>query len=542
MLLAASLLTAAWLTPAHWKAVDVTVVERAGEGSASLVEAGQALANTGRIGPAAVFLRAAEELDLPGRAALETALQRAVRSRPADALPMESLFGSQGGATGAIQGPPIGDTLMKRSVRQPLLEFLLASRRLGVHQLIRNRTLTNTVQFAPVASAAGQPFDAAIILAALLSRGDFLHLSLRDHLEGLAARANDGGEVQALETIYMDLLSLGRRLDWSQTTEFVRLIPDAGTLHTLVGAMRRDPERMPVVYVAVMLSGQPGDVAAYLEKHPQTGLQDLATSLRSGQGGVRELLRADRRLYSSPVRLWLSERQPFAGYVSFILPICRVTPVLAALVRIVLFLAGAFCFGRALESAVQVEGDRRPSGALRRAQWLQTSIFAVIMAAFAWFFAEPYLISERPPMKFPLRLSLPGVGEAAAANFEHLMQPFMNAATLAALFVFFTLQSVIYVWCLMKLAEIRRKPTTPATKLRLLENEEHLFDAGLYFGFVGTVVSLILVSLGVSGLNGPSIMAAYSSTSFGIIFVSVLKIFHIRPLRRELILESEPQP
>jgi hypothetical protein len=34
-------------------------------------------------------------------------------------------------------------------------------------------------------------------------------------------------------------------------------------------------------------------------------------------------------------------------------------------------------------------------------------------------------------------------------------------------------------------------------------------------------------------------MSAYSSTSFGIIFVSVLKIFHVRPMRRKLIIESE---
>jgi hypothetical protein len=37
----------------------------------------------------------------------------------------------------------------------------------------------------------------------------------------------------------------------------------------------------------------------------------------------------------------------------------------------------------------------------------------------------------------------------------------------------------------------------------------------------------------------PSLMAAYSSTSFGIIFVSVFKIFHLRPERRKLLLEAE---
>ena len=54
----------------------------------------------------------------------------------------------------------------------------------------------------------------------------------------------------------------------------------------------------------------------------------------------------------------------------------------------------------------------------------------------------------------------------------------------------------------------------------------------------GTIISLILVSLGVIQ---PSLMAAYSSSSFGIIFVCVFKIFNLRPARRRLLLESEAE-
>jgi hypothetical protein len=73
-------------------------------------------------------------------------------------------------------------------------------------------------------------------------------------------------------------------------------------------------------------------------------------------------------------------------------------------------------------------------------------------------------------------------------------------------------------------------------KLKLLENEDHLFDAGLYLGFFGTIASLIIASLGLVKF---SLMAAYSSTSFGIIFVVVFKIFHLRPARRQLLLAAE---
>jgi hypothetical protein len=98
------------------------------------------------------------------------------------------------------------------------------------------------------------------------------------------------------------------------------------------------------------------------------------------------------------------------------------------------------------------------------------------------------------------------------------------------------LQALIYTACLVKLAEIRRQNVVARVKLKLLENEDHLFDAGLYLGFVGTIISLILMSLGVMK---PSLMAGYSSTSFGILFVSIFKIFNLRPVRRRLLLEAD---
>ena len=111
----------------------------------------------------------------------------------------------------------------------------------------------------------------------------------------------------------------------------------------------------------------------------------------------------------------------------------------------------------------------------------------------------------------------------------------MNHLSLLTLLLFFVLQALIYTACLFKLAEIRRQNLSSRLKLKLIENEDHLFDAGLYLGFAGTIISLILVSMGVIQ---PSLMAAYSSTSFGIIFVSIFKIFHVRPARRTLLLED----
>jgi len=166
-------------------------------------------------------------------------------------------------------------------------------------------------------------------------------------------------------------------------------------------------------------------------------------------------------------------------------------------------------------------------------------LFGLGFLAVVLLLSEPFLAQETQKADFAFRLRLPTVSKPVAVGTAITKTSFMDPRSLLTLSLFFVLQALIYTACIVKLAEIRRQRITPRIKLRLLENEDHLFDAGLYLGFAGTIISLILVSL---GLIKPSLMAAYSSTSFGIIFVSIFKIFHLRPERRKLLLEAEAEP
>jgi hypothetical protein len=115
----------------------------------------------------------------------------------------------------------------------------------------------------------------------------------------------------------------------------------------------------------------------------------------------------------------------------------------------------------------------------------------------------------------------------------------MDTSTLVSIAVFLSFQVVIYLICLRKIADIDDQELAPLLKLRLMENEENLFDSGLYVGMIGTAAALVLQVLGVIQ---PNLLAAYSSNLFGIICVALIKIRHVRGFKRLLILQAQPAP
>ena len=112
----------------------------------------------------------------------------------------------------------------------------------------------------------------------------------------------------------------------------------------------------------------------------------------------------------------------------------------------------------------------------------------------------------------------------------------IDASTLLSIGFFAALQITMYFICLMKIRDVARQGVPALVKLRLMENEENLFDGGLYVGIGGTATALVLQVLGVIE---PNLLAAYSSNLFGIVCVALVKIRHVRPYKRQLILESQ---
>jgi hypothetical protein len=529
------------VVPAHLRAVDAGVLQRAGRNTTGLIQRGLALVREDQLGAAQLLLEAGQAEGLPGWQELGLALTYSATQHPGwrvwgggDAR-LERFFSSDPDAPKS-GSEPFTDFAVREQNRAVGLELLRASALPGVRELLQCRALTNTIIFSPSQSASGQALDTALVVGGLLLEGGHLSAGLSNALSELAFESNRGVEPQRLEAVLLDLMSLGQRFNWGQLVTFVGQIPDAETLRLLANLARKSDGQLPVLFAAVQLSDRPARVAAYLMEFSQTGMKDLGASLRFGAGGVKELLQSNRRLHSSGFRRQMARLAPFAAVFSLASDLCWRNLRLALTVKWLLYLAGGFLLAAALHYA------RPPTSALERPLQVRgfhlarEALFALGFLLVVLLLSEPFLAQESQRVELPFRLRLPTVGSVVPVGTSGVNRSIMNQLSLLTLLLFFVLQALLYTASLVKLAEIRRQNLPSRIKLKLLENEDHLFDAGLYLGFAGTIISLILVSLGVIQ---PSLMAAYSSTSFGIIFVSVFKIFHLRPERRKLLLEAE---
>src|SRR6201999_4145275 len=89
--------------------------------------------------------------------------------------------------------------------------------------------------------------------------------ALDNEINSAATVANREGNPQQLEQILLDVLSLGQRFNWDQLTTFVGKMDSVATLHDQADLVRASGDRLPELFSAVELSGNPKGVADYLK-------------------------------------------------------------------------------------------------------------------------------------------------------------------------------------------------------------------------------------------------------------------------------------
>jgi len=334
------------------------------------------------------------------------------------------------------------------------------------------------------------------------------------------------GQMGALEDFYLDILTLGQRLNWVQLSELLRTTGSLGTVGQFAHLARIAPEHLPVIYTAALMTRSADSVAHYLITFGRPGAEQLQLALSFGQGAIEQLVKRQ-----VPVTHGAGPEFEFGA--AFALR----HPELALLGKYVAFLGGIFLLLRAVDRGLFFSVESALRGAFPR---MGSGIIAVILTFIFFVFSEPFLLKAAPVSEYTLKLTIPIVGAAVAPATSASTPPTtMDISTILTITIFAAIQLGVYVICLLKISEVSRQAVPAPTKLKLMENEENLFDGGLYIGIAGTATALVLQVLHLIDAN---LLAAYSSNLFGIVCVALVKIRHVRPYKRQLILEIQQNP
>lgn len=522
----------AWLLPVSLKSVSKALLRSAGEGTPSVAAFGRDLVDSEKIGPAALFLDVARSIDDPRAPALARSLGDLSARQPSLAAwggwdaSLDPIFNLRQRATRAAS-TPIVNFLIPEHAREAVRAYLVNSGSLGVQAVLKTRDVASTGRFVPASRPGGQPLDALILLTGLLYQGEHLSPTLQREVRSLAETAVQRNELGDLEGFYMDLLSLGRRLDWTQLTELLRRTDSVRTVGEYAHLSRVAPDQLPFIYTAALLSNSADQVATYLIRYGKAGSEDLRTALADGQGAVNLLLQRAVPVNRSP--------GPAMGAAAALV---LEHPRLMLSVKYAGYFLGLFLLLRGLDLwIVAPAGTVAESGAQ---QHVRAGVLAVVMSALLIVATEPFLLKAAPASEYRVRLSIPMLAATStqSAPLQKSNPVTMEASTLVSIGVFAALQVAMYMACLRKIREIENQEVSTQLKLRLMENEENLFDSGLYVGMMGTAAALVLQVIGVIE---PNLLAAYSSNLFGIICVALVKIRHVRGFKRRLILEGQRQ-
>ncbi len=531
VVLGTALLIVAWLLPANVKSLNPALLREAGRDTPGAAAFARDLLALDKPGPAALALEAAKVAGDPTAAAAEGAFQDYARKHR-DMMPwggwdvaLEPLLAGRNAASSA-ESTPVLRFLVTTQARENLRSYLRTTRLPAVQTLLKTAEVGGTQRFIAANRPGGQPLDAVILLTAYLWQRENLSGPLQRDIRVLAENAVVTNQLGPLEDFYLDLLTLGKRLNWVQLAELLRTASSPGTVAQFAHLTRVAPEHLPVIYTAALMTKSADGVARYLITFGKPGAENLRLALASGSGAVQQLVTRQ-----APVTQASGPEFEFgAGFVLR-------HPELALVLKYAAFLAGMFLLLRSIDLSLFFPAERALQAAFPR---MGSGVLAGILTFIFFVFSEPFLLKAAAATDYQIRLIVPILGQAAAIPAKiSTPTPTMDLSTILSIVVFAALQVAMYVTCLLKISEIDRQALPALTKLRLMENEENLFDGGLYIGIAGTATALVLQVLGVIEAN---LLAAYSSNLFGIICVALVKIRHVRPYKHKLILEGQGAP
>jgi hypothetical protein len=546
--LAAAALWLGMAIPSYFRSVSPLVLEAAAAGSPGLLEQADEQLQAGRPGLAGALLQAHAATGAAPDAAATARLRQLLEANPryrwsGGPAPFYEQFLELAPHLRADETAVI-PALLPAAHRQVLLRFLRQSPNQNVHHILGTRELAGWQRFYPVYSTSGHPLEATVLAAALLEQAGALPDGLRRGLLDAIAAAGESSPadpraLEEIESIYIGLLTLGRHADWLQLRDILGRLESTRDLLFVTKAVQEDPARLALTLAALRNSRATGPLIAYLLRHRERGWESLTTALGMGRGAVEALVQFDKPVYHPP-RLWRALPQAVRGSQEAFKGFAETMPGIAIAARAAAFaLCGFFLVG-----VLRVLVLRRPPRTDQRRRVLinlDSLVGGVLVMLLVWVMIEPGLLEFRPNEQGTLQIRLARIlpQDTLSPTESESASAMIDQVTILILLLFLVMQLLVFIFGLLKIADVRRQAVPAEVKIRLLDNEDSLFDLGLYVGLGGTVASLILVVL---NFVDASLMAAYASTLFGIIFVAILKVGFLRPFRRQLILLRNSEP
>lgn len=520
--------------PAYFMSVDRVAVVAAGSGTATPEDVARIYLDNAKLSTAILIANCAGgKSDIAKQA--EVLFAKHPNWIPAGGdEPFFDAFYSTISPNPSVSSEPLYNILALSDNRKKLMDFLSQTQTGLVRKFVELRSLNSTL-LPPVFTSAGAPLETALLTSGLLAQTGDLNPSFQKNMAIILEKMKgDSAKKDEFERYCLALLVFEKDMDWTQIRS---LIPHFNSLAQMYDFAKiynsaLDAQAKKVLAASLMVCGDTDGFRNYLSNTADIDRwDDLKFAFFNGEGALKFLLSQDKPLYRES---WL------AGHISEICDPLRLklgafaasNPVWALVIKIALGILGGYFFIRGF---FRIFSPRRDTPSWHSPlALLRGFIEAFIVAAIFMAFLEPEILNvkiengQAPELRFAFEKVINNV-QKDTMNFQ------TDSATLAAIGIFLIIQFLVYIVCVIRLAAIKRTKVPARLKLKLLENEDNLFDLGLYIGLTGTVFSLILLSLGIFNA---SLMAGYSSTLFGIIFTAIVKIVHLRSYKRKLLVEE----
>jgi len=425
---------------------------------------------------------------------------------------------------GFLRGQELFSELIRPKKESMVLAELNSAALAFYEQVLRWESGRKPNLFFPIDDARGKPTELLLLLFCAFLETEDLSLTFKNHIEKqiLDAPKQGWGE---FEKSLLALLYLSKRFSLDEVGLLLRPVSDAQQWTALTAFFQLMPEdsKKLLLLFSYVEKENLSDFLDYLALWHKKGISALSGALEIGPAAFNYLIKK-QVLIGKDWPAFIAERENFSlffaklylGYSKFVL-VLKYTGLFFSV-----FIA--LCSLNILLRPV----IRKPFLILYIAFALVTTLVILLGVEEGGLMAKPSL----PSLRYSQTVS---DDMFYSKSFEEGDSD-MNTQTLPLAFTLFFLLVQVFIFFLGKIQiqKIQKEDEVPSVKLKLLKNEEHLFDMGLYVGLSGTILSLIFLALGWTNIG---LVSAYTSTLFGILEVALLKLLYVRPYRRSLILK-----